>query len=146
MKKYLLILILSCGCGAVFAQEVVHTSTFESLSGENTKLDIDILYNNPKAIIVAVPLDETKHRLKYPVGVWNNGVNCYLFNEDRSLMQEGIKFKIIYSLKPDSAHFLFQADIYALKGDVAYIDKPALNGNPGAQILASMSIQPSMKF
>lgn len=58
-------------------------------------------------------------------------------------MKEGIKFKVIYSPKPDSVHFLFQADTYTLKGDVAYIDKPALNGNPGAQILASMCENPS---
>ncbi len=143
MKKYLLILILSCSCRVVFAQEVIHTSTFESLSGENTRLDIDVLYNNPKAVVVAIPLDETKHLLKYPIGIWNNGVNCYLFNEDRSPMKEGIKFKVIYFPKTDSAHFLFQADIYTLKGDVPYIDKPVLNGNPGAQILASMSENPS---
>ena len=143
MNKYLLLLILSCSCGAVFAQEFIYTTPFSSRSDVHSQLSIDALYNNPNAIIVAIPLDETKHLLKYPVGVWNNGVNCYLFNEDKSPMKEGIKFKLIYSVKPDSTHFLFQADLYTLKGDVAYIDKPALNNNPGAEILASMSEHPS---
>lgn len=143
MKKQLLLFILLFSFRIVLAQEVEHVSVLSNLSGENTQLSIEELYNNPKAIFVAVPLDETKKQLKYPVGVWNNGVNCYIFNEDRSPMKEGIKFKVIYSLKSDSSNFLFQADIYTLKGDVAYIDKPSLNNNPGAVILASMSENPS---
>ena len=126
-----------------YAQEVEHTSKIGNLSGENTQLSIDVLYNNPTAIIVAIPLDSTKKLLKYPVGVWNNGVHCYIFNEDRSPMKEGMKFKIIYALQPDSAHFVFEALYKTLKGDVAYIDRSVLNGNPEAQILASMSENPS---
>src|SRR5665647_1843748 len=111
MKKHLLLLTILFSSRIVLAQEVEHTSVLSNLSGENTQLAIDVLYNNPKAIFVAVPLDATKKLLKYPVGVWNNGVNCYIFNEDRSPMKEGIKFKVIYSLTSDSSNFLFQADI-----------------------------------
>ena len=86
MKKHFLLLIFFAGCATVFAQEVEHISSSNNLSSENTQLAIEALYNNPKAILVAIPLDETKAQLKYPVGVWNNGVNCYIFNEDRSPM------------------------------------------------------------
>ena len=143
MNKILLLLLLFCSCHTLYAQEAEHTSVRSNLSGENTQLSIEALYNNPKAIIVAIPLDTTKKLLKYPVGVWNNGVNCYIFNEDRSPMKEGIKFKVMYSLQPDSAHFLFQALDKTFKGPVAYIDRSVLNGNPDAQILASMSESPS---
>lgn len=143
MRKLVFLALLFCSCSAAFSQEVEHTSGPGNLSGENTQLSIDVLYNNPKAIIVAIPLDETKKLLKYPVGVWNNGVNCYIFNEDRSPMKEGIKFRVIYSLQPDSANFLFQALDKTIKGDVAYIDRPVLNNNPNAVILGSMSENPS---
>ena len=108
MRKFLFLSLLFCSCNAAFSQEVEHTSAPGNLSGENTQLSIDVLYNNPKAIIVAIPLDETKKLLKYPVGVWNNGVNCYIFNEDRSPMKEGIKFKVIYSCNLIQPIFYFR--------------------------------------
>lgn len=129
--------------GIVYAQDTIHTSKIGNLSGINTQLSIDILYNNPKAIFVAIPLDETKHLLKAPVGVWNNGVNCYVFNTDKMSMPGDVKFKILYSPVTDSAHFLFQADIYHLKGNVAYINKSSLNGKPDAVIFASMAENPT---
>ncbi|MEQ1586037.1 MAG: hypothetical protein ABL895_09180 [Cyclobacteriaceae bacterium] len=144
MEKHFLslLLILVTGYGSI-AQEIVHTSGPGNLSGENTQLNITDLFNNPKAIVVVIPTEESKKQLKYPVGIWNNGVNCYVFNQDRSFMKEGLQFKIIYATKRDSSHFVFQAEQHTLKDNVAYIDKPALNGNPGAQILASMSEEPS---
>ncbi len=142
MNKYILLLLLFSCYNAAHAQEVEHTSGPGNLSGENTQLSIKELFYNPKAIIVAIPTDSTKKLLKFPVGVWNNGVNCYIFNEDRSPMKEGLKFKVIYA-QPDSAHFIFQALDKTLKGDIAYIDRSVLNNNPDAIILASMSEDPS---
>ena len=143
MKKYILLLLLVTIVNRMYAQETIHTTTIETLSGENSRLYIDALIDNPNAIVVAILLEESKSKLKYPVGIWNNGVYCYVFNEDRSPMKEDLKFKIIYRTKADSASFLFQATIYNIVGDVAYIDKASLNNNPGAQILASLSTSPS---
>lgn len=144
MKKiYLLSVMLFILNEQVLSQEIIHETTGESQSGINSRLDIKDLYNNPNAVLVAVPLDETKHQLTSPVGVWNNGVHCYVFNTDKTPMPKGVKFKIIYSSVTDSSHFLFQADIYHLKGDVAYINRPSLNGKPDAKIEASMAENPS---
>ncbi len=125
------------------AQEIIHETTRDSQSGINSRLDIKALYDNPKAVFVAIPLEETKDKLTSPVGVWNNGVHCYVFNTDKTPMPEGVKFRIIYSPVTDSTHFLFQADIYHLKGKVAYINTPSLNGKADAVIQASMSENPS---
>ena len=146
MYKYLLLMMLSFVYGIVCAQDTIHTSKIGNLSGQNSQLNIDVLQNNPKGIFVAIPLDETKHLLKAPVGVWNNGVQCYVFNTDKMRMGENVKFKIMYSPVTDSAHFLFQADIYHLKGNVAYINKSSLNGKPDAVIFASMAENPTGVF
>ena len=143
MNKYLLIMMLSFIYGIVCAQDTLHTSKIGNLSGQNSQLSIDVLYNNSKAIIVAIPIDETKHLLKSPVGVWNNSVHCYVFTTDKTPMPGKVKFKIMYSPVTDSTHFLFQADIYHLKGNVAYINKSSLNGKPDAQIFASMAENPT---
>ncbi len=143
MRITILITMLFFLNGITHAQEVIYKTTPENIVGENTRLFIKALYDNPNAIVVAIPVGETKNKLKHPVGIWNNGVYCYVFNEDRSPMQEGLQFKIIYTPKADSSNFLFQATIYNIKGDVAYIDRAALNNKPDAQFYASMSVQPS---
>ncbi len=143
MNKYLLLMMLTFVYSIVSAQDTIHTSKIGNLSSQHSQLAIEALYNNPKAIFVAIPLDETRHLLKAPVGVWNNGVHCYVFNTDKMPMPGDVKFKIMYSPVTDSAHFLFQADIYHLKGNVAYINKSSLNGKPDAVIFASMAENPT---
>lgn len=143
MYKYSLFLMFSFVYMNIFAQDTIHISKIGNLSSQHSQLAIEALYNNPKGILVAIPLEETKKLLKAPVGVWNNGVHCYVFNTDKMPMPGDVKFKIMYSPVTDSAHFLFQADIYHLKGNVAYINKSSLNGKPDAVIFASMAENPT---
>ncbi len=117
-----------------FAQEITLTTTRENLTASKATIDMAGLAGNPQAIIVAVPIGETAKLNPHPIGAWYYNEKWNIFNTDHATMPIGLKFKVEVFLKPGANHFLHLITKENLTGDVSYIDNPALNNNPNAQV------------
>ncbi len=116
------------------AQELTLTSTTENTSWNRVTIDAYGLAGNPLAIIVATPLGETEKMNPHPIGVWYYGDKWHIRNTDGTRFVPGLEYKIHYFLRPGRDQFLHIITRENLVGEGSYIDSPALNNNPNAQL------------
>ena len=130
-----LIIVLVLVVSSINAQEFTLTTTKDNLVASKASIDIAGLAGNPQAIIVATPLGDTAKLNPHPIGAWYYSGKWNIFNTDHATMAIGARFKLGVFLKSDANHFLHLVTKENLTGDGSYIDNPALNNNPNAQII-----------
>ncbi len=114
----------------------LHTTTSSNISSNYTVIDNPLLNGNPTAkILVQQRFISSYNNIN--VGVWYNGSNWTIFNEDFSTMAEGKDFNVW--LLDDNKSFVHTVDSAStsLKPVYSYIDNPLTNNNPDANILVT---------
>ena len=129
-----LILILALIVSANYAQEITLTTTAKNLVASKATIEMPALSGNQDAIIIATPLGDTARLNPHPIGAWYYNGKWNIFNTDHATMPVGAKFKVQVFLKPDANHFLHTITKENLIADGSYLDNPALNNNPNAQV------------
>jgi hypothetical protein len=142
-KALLACVLILCTSGMVRSQEVIHTSKNGHYTSESTELSIKPIINNPKAIVVAFPTEETKKMLPSPIGIWSNGVNWYIFRQDRQPIPDSAKFRVIYTEGATEKQFLYVVNEKTIRDNIAYLDHPTLNNNSNQQIIGIASHNPN---
>ena len=92
------------------------------------------LTGNPLAIIVATPLGNTALLNTHPIGAWYYAGKWNIFNSDHAVMPIGAKYKVQFFKEPGPKQFLHVITKQNLGAEGSYIDSPALNNNPNAQV------------
>ena len=128
------ILLLTLSASHSFAQEFTLTTTKANITSSRASIDLPGLTGNPLAIIVATPLGDTQLLNPHPLGAWYYAGKWNLFNTNHNVMPAGAKYKIQFFLKPGANHFLHLVTKENLGSEGSYIDNPALNNNPNAQV------------
>lgn len=128
------ILILSLLVSANYSQEVTLTTTKDNIVASKATIDQPGLTGNANAIIVATPLGDSAKLNPHPIGVWYYNDKWNIFNTDHATLPAGLTFKIQYFSKPGGSNFLHLVAKDNLQGESSYIDNPALNNNPNAQV------------
>jgi hypothetical protein len=129
-----LILIFTLTVSVTYAQEITLTPTAANVIASRAAIDLPALINNPDAIIVATPLGNAKNSNPHPIGAWYYRDKWNIFNTDHASLSLGLQFKVEVFLKPDANHFLHVITKENLTDSGSYIDHPALNNNPNAQL------------
>lgn len=122
------------------AEELVHETSVANNSSENTILSVQ--ENNRMAIVVAVPLEETRKQLLSPVGVWYTGRNWSVYQETKQRMPVGVKFRILHREAPDENHYLHVVTKENTGPRGTVLDHPELNGNSDAKLYFSHVYNP----
>lgn len=115
----------------------IHSATGTNISGNLTVIDHPNLNGNPNAKIVATHNWNENGLLNIKtVGVWYNGSNWTVYNEDLSAMVANVAFNI-YIDGNDSNTITHIADAASVGSSVAYtvINDPLVNGDPNATII-----------
>ncbi len=106
-----------------------HTTSLANISNNSSFLTTEGLDKNPQAI-VTIEMDP-KSVNPHPVGVWYNGSQWGVFNQDMAPMPSGITFKVSW-INPGAGGFYQKSSTSNLRNGWLVIDHPALNNNPNA--------------
>jgi len=142
MKLFLLSITTVLAANCLYAQQkLVHTSTAANTSANSTYIDAAGLNGNPGAVIILEYDDNTAKANPHATGVWYNGSQWAIFNQDRAAMPTGLRFSIAWSNSSATA-FSQKATANNLNQGRLVIDHPSLNNNPGAAFYASQVWNP----
>jgi hypothetical protein len=134
----LLIIIISSLSAAHAQQQITQTVTQDNknCNAVCSVIDLPELNNNPAAVIFIKPdLSGGANMNPHPIGAYYMYLNKWsVFNLDGVALNTGAKFTIEYYPNPDSSRFVYVMPSRTHSNDPAYIDKPGLNNNPGAQV------------
>lgn len=128
--------------------------TSGTTSGDSTFLGNGATNGNRKDLLFVTPnlspggispcpclLDPTP-----PVGVWYNGSQWAIFNEDSSSMGTLFSYNVLVVPKAGHAAFAVHATSASKHGDYVIINSPATNGNPKALLQVTQVFNPSNVF
>lgn len=77
----------------------VATATAQTIQGDYTLLSNPSLNNNPNAMILVTPVyGVTGMYQNHPIGVWYDGSQWTIYNEDATAMQPGEMFNVVLSV------------------------------------------------
>ena len=126
--------------------EFVHVATAANISVSETIIDNPLTNGHPDAIILVTPnwnpgdagpgmYDD------HPIGVFYDGSNWTIFNEDEVAMSVGAAFKVF--VPPAGSNIFVQTAIAGnTAANVTYIDNPLTNGNPNAILFVTPNYDP----
>ena len=77
----------------------------------------------------------------HPTGIWYDGTEWSVFNEDGAAMSVGASFNVRIADANDGA-FVHTATPYNISNDTTFIDDPNLNGQPGARVFVTQNYNP----
>jgi len=117
-----------------FSQELTVTATNANTVSSKTLIDLPGLTGNPLAIIVATPVGNTALLNTHPVGAWYYSGKWNIFNSDHAVMPLGAKYKVQFFKEPGPNQFMHLVTQQNLGAEGSYIDNPARNNNPNAQV------------
>lgn len=128
------------------AQEFTLTTTNTNTSGYRAFIEVPGLLNNPAAIIFAIPLGNTAILNPHPLGAYYNQSKWSIINLDQAGMPAGLTFKVRYFLQPGPNQFVHLINNQNTPTyNASYIDNPALNNNPTAQVKIFQNWAPSVR-
>ena len=130
---------------SVLAQELTSTATSANTVSSKTLIDLPGLTGNPMAIIVATPVGNTAQLNTHPVGAWYYSGKWNIFNSDHAVMPLGAKYKVRFFKEPGPNHFMHLVTQQNLGAEGSYIDNPALNNNPSAQVAIFQNYAPDVR-
>lgn len=125
------------------AQEFTLTTTNANTVSSKASIDMPGLTGNPMAIIVATPVGGTSN--PHPIGAWYYSGKWNLFNTDHAVMPLGAKYRVQFFLQPGPNQFLHLITQQNLGSEGSYIDHPALNNNPNAQVQIFQNHSPDVR-
>lgn len=137
MKKFTL-LILCMIFGFAYGQDplFVHTATASNISANVTYLDHPDLNGNPNARIIVNhnwnPPGSTGVYNDNVTGVWYDGANWTIYNENVSLMIEGSSYNIYIAQGSEAFTHVATAANQGTLPSYSILDHPDLNGFPNA--------------
>lgn len=126
-------------------QEFTFTVTAANFAGIKASIDMPGLSGNPLAIIVATPVGDTELLNPHPVGAWYYADKWNLMNVDSGRMPLGAKYKIQFFTRPGPNQFLHLVTRQNIGAEGSYIDNPALNNNPNAQVKILQNHAPDVR-
>ena len=142
MKTFFLSVTLCLLSPVIFAQQTqTHTSTAENISANSSFLDIPAIKGNSSVVITVEPDADTRIANPHPLGVWYDGSRWAIFNQDKAVMNAGLKFLVRWSL-PGTNSYHLKANNNNLQEGLLLLDHPALNNNPGARFSLSQLWNP----
>ena len=129
-----------------FGDYFTHTATTDNISGNWTAIDHSALNSNPEAIVLVTqnwnPGGGTSGTYNdHAIGVWYNGANWAVFNQNEVAMTENASFNIVV---PGSGAitFVHKATTDNISLNWTVIDHPLLNGNPDANLMITQNWNP----
>lgn len=128
------LLFLLLNSGSTFAQEFTLTTTAANTVSSKSSIDMPGLTGNALAIIVATPIGSTAELNPNPIGAWYYSGKWNIFNSNHSVMPLGAKYKVQFFKQRGPNQFLHVVTEQNLGAEGSYIDSPALNDNPNAQV------------
>lgn len=139
--KYILIPLLVLGFSAGAQQKIQHSSTAANCNSNSTYIDAKGLNNNPQAVIIVEYEGKSAYSNPHPIGVWYNGSQWAIFNQDMAAMPAGLHFSITWK-NPD-ANILYQkaSPANTVNGKLV-LNHPQLNNNPAARFSLSQVWNP----
>jgi hypothetical protein len=117
-----------------YSQELTLTTSKSNISGARVIIDLPGLSNDPVAIIFASPTGNTAILNPHPIGASYNQGKWELINLDGTAFSPGLTFRVQYFLTPGTNQFLHLITAQNMGAEGSYIDNPALNNNPNAQV------------
>lgn len=146
MKKTLFyIFVIGLTAANVCSQEFTFTTTTANTVASRSTIDMPGLAGNSHAIIVATPTGNTARLNTHPIGAWYYNGKWSIFNTDHATMPAGLSYKIQIFSTPDATHFLHVLSRENINGTATYIDNPALNDNPSAQLRIFQNYAPDYR-
>jgi microsomal dipeptidase-like Zn-dependent dipeptidase len=137
MKKSLILFFLCYVNYGTFAQQKIqHTSTASNTSNNSTFINADGLNNNPNAIIIVEYDAATAKANPHAVGIWYNGSQWAIFNQDRATMPAGLTFNLTWKSADANAY------THKVVNGNTMLDHPSLNNNSSASFFASQVWNP----
>jgi hypothetical protein len=144
---YKTILLVFCIQSLLLSQGIkfVHTATVANISSNWTVIDNPMLNGNPDAIFFITqnwnPSGGSGVYNNSPTGVWYDGSNWAIFNQDIAPMPEGADFNVF--IHSGSDDFVHTATVANISSNWTVIDNPVLNGNPDAIFFITQNWNPS---
>jgi hypothetical protein len=137
--------ILSCClyiCQNVSAQQTLqHVSAANNINANSTFINAQGLNGRADAIVTFSYGGITAEANPHAMGVWYNGSQWAIYNQDRAPMPAGLTFTITWEYAGKNAFYAQAAPPPGNKGKLI-IDHPALNNNPNAYFLVSQVWNP----
>jgi hypothetical protein len=117
----------------------VHNTLSSNISGNLTYFDNPLVNRDPDALVFAL---HNWNPFGTPTTVYNKTLGVFyfssvwgIFNEDQTLIPEGVYFNTAIAPKTDSAFLHTTTASNISGGNYTIIDNPLINGNPDAKIL-----------
>ncbi|HLF83840.1 MAG TPA: hypothetical protein VI837_06680, partial [Blastocatellia bacterium] len=126
-----------------YAQEFTLTTTPANTVSSKASIDMPGLTGNPMAIIVATPAGGTLN--PHPIGAWYYSGKWNIFNTDHAVMPLGAKYRVQFFTQPGPNQFVHLISQQNLGSEGSYIDHPALNNNPNAQVQIFQNHSPDVR-
>jgi len=148
MRKHsvlVLLLIFALACWHTEAQELKITTNAANTVSSKSLIDLPGLTGNPLAIIVATPMGNTEMLNTNPIGAWYYSGKWNIFNSNHSVMPLGATYMIRFYLQPGPNQFMHRVTKENTGAEGSYIDNPALNNNPGAQVTILQNYAPEVR-
>ncbi len=126
-----------------FAQQEF-TVTKDKTFSSTIPLDAPGLTGNSLAIVMVTPVAGTENTNPHPIGVVYKAGKWHIFNSDNWAMPAGAKYNVQFFPQAGPNQFLHLVTQQNLGTEGSYIDNPALNNRPGAQLKILQSSAPGM--
>ncbi len=125
----------------------VQTANGSNIFGDNTVINNAALNNNPGALLMVTanwnPGDGGSDVYdNHPIGVYYNGSNWAIFNQDAASMPSGASFNV-HILSSGASSFVQTANSSNIAGDYTTINAALANGQPNAIVLATPNWNPN---
>ena len=131
MKRFFLPFYLCLTLQALAQQKLQHVSTIQNCSNNSTFINAEGLNNNPNAIVTFTYDGITADANPHIMGVWYNGSQWAIYNQDRAPMPSGLNFNITWEPAGNNAFFR-QANANTINNGKLIVDHPSINNNPNA--------------
>lgn len=134
LRPLVLLLLVGLATATARTQEFMHTTTATNIVSSKSVLASPGLANNPNAIIIATPTEDTARANQHPIGAWYYNGKWNIFNTDHAVMSPGLIYKIQVFPEPGTNRFLHAVTRDNLSEGASYIDNPLLNNNANASV------------
>jgi hypothetical protein len=119
----------------------VHKATAGNSSFDYTVLDNPYTNGQPNEVLMVTsfwnsPQGSAGVWNNHNIGVWYNGSQWTIFNEDGSAIPVGASFSFV-AQSPSNSVYVATATAQNVAGDYMTLDNPLINGNPGASVFVT---------
>ena len=118
----------------------VHTASAGNSAGDYTKIDNALTNGNPNAIVFTTPNWNPRGvggtYDKHPIGVWYDGSEWAIFNQDLAAIPANAAFNVFVP-NPDTSVFVHKATAANISSNWTTLDHPLTNGKPNAILLVT---------